>query len=106
MDKVNYETVEVFGAMGGNRPGKVKHAVQSQNVFRSVVWAATNIGMKVNTTKTNLLVVSDSLLYDTAAYIEDSNGERIVSGESMKILGFTFSRRPNVTAHIEALKKE
>ena len=103
IDKVNFETAEKFGAMGGERPGRVKHAVASQNVFRSVVRRATNIGMRVNTAKTNLLVISDALTYDPAVFIEDSQGERIISGEGMKVLGFTFSRRPSVAAHVEAL---
>ena len=92
--------------MGGERPGKVKHDVQSQNVFRSVVRKATSIGMKDNTSKTNLLVISDSLNYETAAYIEGSDGEKIVSGDAMKIPGFWFSRRPKVALHVANLKKK
>ena len=60
VDRVNFETAETFAAIGGERAGRVKHAVDSQNVFRGVVRAATRIGMKVNTDKTSLLVVSDS----------------------------------------------
>ena len=71
VDKINYETAVLFAAVGGQRAGKVKHAVRSQNIFRAVVRRAKGIGMKVNTVKTNLLVVSDALLYDTAAFIED-----------------------------------
>ena len=62
--------------------------------------------MKVNTSKTNLLVISDSLNYETAAYFEGSDGERIVSRDMMKILGFWFSRRPNIALHIANLKKK
>ena len=49
--------------------------------------------------------VSDSLNYRTSAYILDRDGVRIESGDKMKILGFHFSSRPTVDAHIEVLKR-
>ena len=79
--------------------------MQSQNAFRHIVSAAESIGMKVNTTKTNLMVVSDSLSFNAGAFIEDSDGNLLSSGKAMKILGFHFSYRPNVAAHLEALRK-
>ena len=66
VDKVNFETAEYFAPMGGEKAGRVKHAVKSQNVFRAVCRRATNIGMKVNSQKTNLLVVSDACLLYTS----------------------------------------
>ena len=66
---------------------------------------ATNIGMKVNTSKTNLLVISDALSYTPAVYIEDASRERIISGDGMKVLGFLFSSKPDVSAQVAALKK-
>ena len=44
-------------------------------------------------------------MYKRQAFLEDSAGERVVSGESMKVLGFHFSRKPDVSAHIRALKQ-
>ena len=85
--------------------GRVKHAASSQNVFRAVVRRATARGMRVNADKTRLLVVSDALSYRPAAFIEDSEGNRIVTGDSMKVLGFVFSSRPTVSAHFEQLRR-
>ena len=84
---------------------RIKHAIQTQNVFRHVVRRAEERGMKVNTAKTGMLCVSDSLNYKTQAYIEDASGGRGESGEKLKVLGWHFSSRPTVEAHIQALKK-
>ena len=85
---------------------RVKHAITSQNVFRTVVRRATARGMKVNTSKTALMVISDALSFRPGAFIQDSAGERIVSGDSMKVLGFNFSSRPNVNAHFQLLRRQ
>ena len=61
--------------------------------------------MKVNTKKTNLICISDSLNYKTCAYIEDRDGVQIESGERLKLLGWHFSSRPNVDAYLEVMKR-
>ena len=61
--------------------------------------------MKVNSSKTAMLCISGAQSYKANAYIYDAAGEKIESGESMKFLGFHFSRRPGVHAHVEALRK-
>ena len=83
-----------------------KHAVGSQNAFRHIVRRAEAKGMKVNTSKTGLLCVSDALNFRATAYIEDRDGNRIESGTGLKVLGWHFSERPTVTAQIESLKKK
>ena len=55
IEKINFETAPYTSPAT-----KEKHAVRSQNIFRSVVSKAQSMGMKVNTSKTNLLVVSDA----------------------------------------------
>ena len=62
--------------------------------------------MKVNTDKTQLLVISDALTYDPAACIKDSQDNQISSSKGIKVLGFHMSDRPNVAAHVEALRKQ
>ena len=61
--------------------------------------------MKVNASKTAMLYMSGAMSYKGDAYIYDSAGKNIESGESLKVLGFHFSRRPGVHAHVEALCK-
>ena len=56
--------------------------------------------MKVNAAKTNMICVSDSLNYQTRSHIFDRDGGRIDSGERLKVLGWHFSTRPTVEAHM------
>ena len=56
--------------------------------------------MKVNTSKTQLLCISDNKTNSvTNSYIRVGK-EKIVSGEELKILGFMFSRQPSVKCHV------
>ena len=89
--------------MGGKV--RLKHAVNTQNLFRYIVGIAESRGMVVNTDKTKSLVVSDALSIDPEAYIEDAGGNEITMGDSLKILGFNFLRRPTISAHVDALRR-
>ena len=84
---------------------KEKHAIISQNTFQWVIKRAESRGMKVNTSKTNMLCVSDSLALRSHGYILEEGGSRITSvgTDSIKILGFHFGSRPNVQAHVQSL---
>ena len=53
-----------------------------------MVSKAQSMGMKVNTTKTNLLVVSDAASFTPTAHIDDEDDLRIDSSGTMKVLGF------------------
>ena len=86
IEKLNFETAEKLGP-----DSRVKQAAKSQNVFRAVVKRAKSMGMKVNTAKINLLVVSDALSYNPVAKIEDELGRAISSANTIKILGFHMS---------------
>ena len=88
---------------------KDKHAVPTQNAFRSVRAAAEAKGMKVNALKTNLLCVSDATTYRAVAHIVDRDGQVLGSGKPpgrLKVLGFTFSDRPTVRPHIMTIRKK
>ena len=86
---------------------KTKRAVPSQNAFRITKAATEAKGMKGSTKKTNLLCVSDAT-YRAEAFIEDSDGTVIHSAgtPSLKVLGFTFSDKPNVRAHVMTIRKK
>ena len=102
-ESVNFENA--VAVLVNGESVKIKHAVKTQNVFRHVIRRAEERGMKVNTAKTGLLCVSDSLNHKTRAYIQDSEGARIESGEKLKVLGWHFSTRPTVEAHVEVLRR-
>ena len=61
--------------------------------------------MKVNAAKTAMLCMSDTMSYTVAGYIYDAEGNKIQSGETLKVLGFHFSSKPTMHAHVEALRK-
>ena len=77
------------------------HAPMSEEFFREIGPSSLEIGMQINTGKTQLLCVSASQnIVD--CYIETAEG-RIISSDSMKLLGFWFSSKPTVSLHISKL---
>ena len=74
----------------------------SQNTFRRVLAKAEGRGMRVNIGKTAMLCVSDVVSFKADGYIEGEDGAIITSEntDSIKILGFHFGRRPNISEHI------
>ena len=90
----------------------------SQNKEERLVWSpfcqelhvivesnCERVGMKMNTAKTQLLCITSAINYEVRSYIE-SNGRKIVSGDELKLLGFTFGRRPTVRPHFESVRRK
>ena len=61
--------------------------------------------MKVNKAKTTMVCVSGAQSYTARSHILTADGDRVESGESMKVLGFHLSNKANVHAHIDVLCK-
>ena len=59
-------------------------------------------GLKINEQKTQLLSIS-SAKFNTSAWITQKNGTPIYSGDKLKLLGFTFSNKPDVHAQVDNL---
>ena len=68
--------------------------------FLQIYKNASDIGMVINSDKTQLLCVSGATHYDASSYII-AEGTRVNSCETMKILGFLFDGTPTVNAHIK-----
>ena len=100
-EKANFEFVETDEMFR-----RIKHFVRTQNLFRRVVGQAEDKGMQVNALKTNLMCISDASSYTACGFIEDSEGTRIESTDSMKILGFYFSSKPDMSAQVEAIQRK
>ena len=77
---------------------KVKHAITCQDNFRWITQRAEERGMRVNTSKTAMVAISDAMSYKAGAYIMDSNLNTIQSRPTMKVLGFHFSSKPTMHA--------
>ena len=104
LSKANMDSADGVAAPADGRPGKDKHDLPSQNLFRKIVCKAEARGMVVNKAKTKVLCVSDSQTYKAHAHICDADGAKIVSGSHLKVLGFHMDSRPSVHAHVQALR--
>ena len=51
------------------------------------------------------MVISEIKSYLPKAHFFDNKGNKVESGEQMKILGFHFSTSPDMSAQVEAIKK-
>ena len=103
LSKINFENSYGFTVNGVKH--RVKHAIQSQNVFRHLVRNALKIGMKVNSDKTSMICISDSLAYAADAYMEDEDGVRIGCQPTLKALGVRFSCRPDKSEQVRWIQK-
>ena len=100
-EKVNFGTVAISQTAAG--PVKVKHVLPTQNAFRSITGRARQKGMVVNNDKTKLICISDALSYTPSVFILDGDGNRIDSGDELKLLGFHFSTKPTVSLHLSKI---
>lgn len=103
LSRINYENS--LGFTVNDVKHRVKHAVQSQNVFRHIVRNALAIGMKLNASKTTLVCFSDTQGYKADAYIEDEDGAVVRGTEKMKALGVRFSCSPTWNEHVNWIRK-
>ena len=85
---------------------KERLAVSSQNAFRTIVRNAVDKGMMVNSSKTNVICINDALNHERKTFIEDEDGEKICSENTMKILGFNFTNRPTMSAQVSSIIKK
>ena len=96
--KINMESATDMDIVAGKMV-KEKHDLQTQNVFRRVVGRAVERGIVVNNKKTKLLCISRATTYKAKAFIMGGNGSKLVSGDSMKVLGYHLYSRPTANAH-------
>ena len=82
-----------------------KHAIPTQNLFRRIIGKAEGREMRGNSGKTAMLCISDAMSYDAGAHIFSQGDVEIRSGPTLRVLGFHFSARPTMHAHVEAIRK-
>ena len=102
--KLNMDSGVAVGRDGG-RELRRKIDVQLQNMSWRVVRKAEGRGMVVNTGKTKLLCISDAMSYTAQGSFRDNDGEELLSGKTLKVLGFYMDSRPTCHAHVDALKR-
>ena len=102
-DNVLFEKICMDGLVIDKNGRKRARAIRTQNLFQQITRIAESLGMKVNSSKTMLLCVSDSRTYEASAFIEDAGGNKIESTDKLKILGLHFSSRPDMRDQVEAI---
>ena len=100
IEKLSLHSGQLF--LSQNRPQRMIRAYESENFFNTVETSCTSLGMSVNAKKTQLLAISPSN-EDVSTHIKLPNGQKIESQETLKILGFVFGKKPNVSEHIKHL---
>ena len=103
LSKVNFENSYGFEINGVKY--RVKHAVQAQNVFRHVVRRAEELGMVVNTEKTDMICVSGAADNVADAYLLDADQTRIGCSQTMRALGLRFSNRLDMEEQVRHIEK-
>ena len=76
------------------------HARFCEETFKRISENAEDIKMKINSSKTQLLCISDPRKSDIISHIV-TDGVKVSSVDTMKILGFVFGKSPNVTEHVK-----
>ena len=102
------DRVRVPGSIVSISQGKQKvkiHAEQSEELFNQVMIRATDIKMRVNQKKTQLLCVSASNTSEISSYIRCGDG-KIESTNELKMLGFIFGSTPSVRPHVNYMVKK
>ena len=81
-------------------------ATQSEAFFKTIEKEATSIGMAVNAKKNQMLCVSPALHASNSTYINIGNelSDRIHNCDTLKILGFLFSPKPDISAQYSAMQ--
>ena len=79
------------------------HARKSQEFFATVKARADNLGTRINGEKAQMLCVHPNGSSNVSSYV-CINGEKINSSKTLKICGFTFGERPDVSAHFTSMK--
>ena len=104
-DRVNFENATEYVDAESGEVRKTKHVVFTQNVYRHIVRRAEMKGMKVNSSKTSSLCISDAQNFTPEAFFLDSDGIKITTGKKLKMLGWHFGPRPNPDEYIRVLSR-
>ena len=103
------EKVRASTALGHFTEEKTTYQVcssQSQDIFVNVKTTAEDIGMIVNDKKTQLLCISHKGKDLRSFIYADDPPSKIVSKDSLKILGFTFGNTPDVALNTREIIKK
>ena len=79
-------------------------AERTSSLYGELKRRASGIGMKINNKKTQLLCITAAKDSKVEAILRpECSSEKITSGNSLKIVGFWFGDRPDVSVHVEKM---
>ena len=79
---------------------KEVRAKECEAFFDTVKTNAGDLGMVINTAKTQSICISHCTYYEVNSIVNTDSGQ-IRSADSLKILGFVFGTQPNASEHIK-----
>ena len=91
-------------SIGQNKQVVDIHAGKCQRFYDLVAKNAAAVGMKMNGLKTQLLCITSAINYDVRSFIY-VDGQKITSGEELKLLGFYMGRRPRSDVHVREIRR-
>lgn len=101
LEKLNFDTVPFDGCLV-----RGKWVIRTQNAFCSIIYQAISQGMKINSSKTKALLISELESYAPTAHFFDDQGNRVRTGDSMKILGIHFSTEPGMATQVAEIRRK
>ena len=81
------------------------HAPGCQEMHDRIEENCEKLGMAMNKAKTQILCITTAINYQVRSAIKIGDEVR-KSQDTLKILGFTFGRRPTMHAHIETIRRK
>ena len=93
-----------FSKISTKKETRTIWAKKAEAFFENVKMNCQARGMVVNNMKTQLLCISTAINYDLRSFIGLQDGPRF-SSDQLKVVGFTFGRRPGASEHIANLRK-
>ena len=93
-----------FSSFSTSKERRLIWARKAEVFFNNVRANCEAKKMQVNDLKTQLICVTSAINYELRSFIR-LPGHLKESGDSLKVVGFTFGRRPGASEHIKALRK-
>ena len=81
------------------------HAAECQAYLNTIIERSRLAGMVVNPEKTQLLCTTTAINYEIRSYIT-IDGKEIISRDTLKMVGYTFGRRPGASEHLKIIRKK
>ena len=101
IEKVRH--IDAVSIISNKKQKSLAHAPSSETFFKHVSLRASELNMRVNEEKTQVLCVSAARTSDVESYI-NANTQRINSGSCLKILGFWFNTDPTVEMQVSMME--